>query len=89
MERVPWLEDARHQYRPLHEGARGRGRAPGHVYAALSRESGTKMGLAPSSVVIYDEFGQTESRDLLDALDTAMGKRHRAADAGYLDASGA
>jgi phage terminase large subunit-like protein len=44
------------------------------IYAALSRESGTKMGMAPS-VVIYDELGQTEGRDLLDALDTAMGKR--------------
>ena len=32
------------------------------------------MGLAPS-VVVYDELGQSESRDLLDALDTAMGKR--------------
>src|SRR5262245_50241856 len=44
------------------------------IYAALSRESGTKMGVAPS-VVIYDELGQSEGRDLLDALDTAMGKR--------------
>jgi phage terminase large subunit-like protein len=44
------------------------------IYAALSRESGTKMGMAPS-VVIYDELGQSEGRDLLDALDTAMGKR--------------
>ena len=32
------------------------------------------MGLA-CSVVIYDELGQTESRDLLDALATSMGKR--------------
>ena len=32
------------------------------------------MGMAPS-VVIYDELGQSEGRDLLDALDTAMGKR--------------
>jgi phage terminase large subunit-like protein len=32
------------------------------------------MGMAPS-VVIYDELGQTEGRDLYDALDTAMGKR--------------
>jgi phage terminase large subunit-like protein len=44
------------------------------IYAALSRESGTKMGMAPT-VVIYDELGQSEGRDLLDALDTAMGKR--------------
>jgi len=46
----------------------------GSIYAALSRESGTKMGMAPSAV-IYDELGQAESRDLFDALDTAMGKR--------------
>jgi len=26
-------------------------------------------------VVIYDELGQSEGRDLLDAMDTAMGKR--------------
>ena len=38
------------------------------------RESGTKMGMA-ISCGIYDELGQTEDRDLLDALDTAMGKR--------------
>ena len=25
--------------------------------------------------MIYDELGQSEGRDLLDALDTAMGKR--------------
>jgi phage terminase large subunit-like protein len=46
----------------------------GSSYAALTRESGTKHGLSPSCV-IYDELGQTEARDLLDALDTAMGKR--------------
>jgi phage terminase large subunit-like protein len=46
----------------------------GSTYAALTRESGTKHGLSPSCV-IYDELGQSEARDLLDALDTAMGKR--------------
>lgn len=44
------------------------------IYAALSSDAGTKMGLSPSCV-IYDELGQAASRDLFDALDTAMGAR--------------
>jgi phage terminase large subunit-like protein len=44
------------------------------IYAALSSEAKTKMGLNPSFVV-YDELGQTGSRELYDALDTAMGAR--------------
>jgi phage terminase large subunit-like protein len=70
--RVPWLEE-RISVRRFTKELEDIG-GTGTVYAALSRESGTKMGLAPS-VVIYDELGQTEGRDLLDALDTAMGKR--------------
>lgn len=46
----------------------------GSVFAALSSDAGTKMGLSPSCV-IYDELGQASSRDLFDALDTAMGAR--------------
>ena len=46
----------------------------GSIYAALSREAKTKMGLSPSFVV-YDELGQTEDRDLYDAMDSAMGAR--------------
>jgi phage terminase large subunit-like protein len=46
----------------------------GSVYVALSREAKTKMGLSPSFVV-YDELGQTEDRDLYDAMDSAMGAR--------------
>lgn len=46
----------------------------GSVFAALSSDAKTKMGLSPS-FAIYDELGQTESRDLYDALDTAMGAR--------------
>lgn len=74
IERVPWLAKRVAIKRFTKEledvGAGG----TGSTYAALSRESGTKMGLA-ASVVIYDELGQSESRDLLDALDTAMGKK--------------
>ncbi|MCM5558081.1 terminase large subunit [Pleomorphomonas sp. JP5] len=46
----------------------------GSVYAALSADVATKHGLSPSFVV-YDELGQAVSRDLFDALDTAMGAR--------------
>ena len=71
IQRVPWLAK-RVSIKSFHKELVDV--ETGSTYAALSRESGTKMGLAPS-VVIYDELGQTESRDLLDALDTAMGKR--------------
>lgn len=46
----------------------------GSIYAALSAEVATKMGLSPSFVV-YDELGQAPKRDLYDAMDTAMGGR--------------
>ena len=46
----------------------------GSVYAALSADVPGKHGLSPSFVV-YDELGQAPKRDLLDALDTAMGAR--------------
>jgi len=44
------------------------------LYAALTAEAKTKMGLSPSFVV-YDELGQTRDRDLYDAMDSAMGAR--------------
>jgi phage terminase large subunit-like protein len=72
IERVPWLDDRVTVKRFTKELDDVGGTES--IYAALSRESGTKMGMAPSAV-IYDELGQTEGRDLLDALDTAMGKR--------------
>ena len=46
----------------------------GSVYAALSSEAKTKMGLSPSFCV-YDELGQTADRELYDAMDSAMGAR--------------
>jgi phage terminase large subunit-like protein len=46
----------------------------GSVYAALSSEARTKMGLSPSFVV-YDELGQAPDRELYDAMDSAMGAR--------------
>jgi len=44
------------------------------TYQAVSAEASTKMGLNPS-LVVYDELGQATSRDLYDAMDTAMGAR--------------
>jgi len=46
----------------------------GSVYTALSKEAKTKMGLSPSFVV-YDELGQTDGRELYDAMDSALGGR--------------
>jgi phage terminase large subunit-like protein len=46
----------------------------GSIYQALSREARTKMGFNPS-MVIYDELGSTDSRDLFDAMDSALGAR--------------
>jgi phage terminase large subunit-like protein len=46
----------------------------GSIYAALSAEVTTKMGLSPSFVV-YDELGQAPKRDLYDAMDSAQGGR--------------
>jgi phage terminase large subunit-like protein len=72
VERVPWLSE-RVSVRRFTKELEDYG-GTGSVYAALSRESGTKHGLSVSCC-IYDELGQTEGRDLLDALTTAMGKR--------------
>ena len=72
IERVPWL-DERVTIKRFTKELEDVGGTES-IHAALSRESGTKMGMAPS-VVIYDELAQSEGRDLLDALDTAMGKR--------------
>ena len=46
----------------------------GSMYAALSAESKTKMGLSPSFIV-YDELGQAAGRALYDAMDSALGAR--------------
>jgi phage terminase large subunit-like protein len=46
----------------------------GSIYAALSRDAKTKMGLNPSFVV-YDELGSSPDRELYDAMDSAMGAR--------------
>jgi phage terminase large subunit-like protein len=72
VERVPWLDDRISVKRFTKELEDVGGTES--IYTALSRESGTKMGLAVT-VAIYDELGQSEARDLYDALDTAMGKR--------------
>ncbi|WP_052194884.1 terminase large subunit [Aureimonas altamirensis] len=50
------------------------GKGTGSVFAALSSDANTKLGLSPSFTVI-DELGYAPKRDLYDALDSAMGAR--------------
>jgi phage terminase large subunit-like protein len=52
------------------------GPGAGTVYAVLSGEKEAAHGLAPS-LWIYDELGIAPNRQLLDALQTASGKRDR------------
>jgi phage terminase large subunit-like protein len=69
--KVPYLEDRLSIRRHAKEIEN---MADGSIYAALSSDVPGKHGLSPS-FVIYDELGQAPKRDLLDALDTAMGAR--------------
>jgi phage terminase large subunit-like protein len=74
IERVPWLAERvsiRRHSKELEDLGSG---GTGSLFAALSADVPSKHGLAPSFVV-YDEFGQSPSRELLDALETGMGKR--------------
>jgi len=72
IERTPWLYErisiVRHSKELEDIGGTGT------IYAALSSDVATKHGLSPSCI-IYDELGQAASRDLFEALDTAMGAR--------------
>lgn len=71
IERVPFLDERvslRRHAKEMEDFENG------SVYAALSADVPGKHGLSPSFVV-YDELGQAAKRDLLDALDTAMGAR--------------
>ena len=54
----------------------GTGPGAGTVYAVLSGEKEAAHGLAPT-LWIYDELGIAPNRQLLDALQTASGKRTR------------
>jgi phage terminase large subunit-like protein len=72
--RVPWLAariSIRRHSKELEDIGEG---GTGTTYAALSADVATKHGLSPS-FWIYDELGQSATRDLLDVLDTAMGAR--------------
>lgn len=74
IERVSWLSDRisiRRHSKELEDIGKG---GTGTVFAALSADVATKHGLSPS-MWIYDELGQSVSRDLYDTLDTAMGAR--------------
>lgn len=71
IERVPFLDERislRRHAKEMEDFENG------SVYAALSADVPGKHGLSPSFCV-YDELGQAPKRDLLDALDTAMGAR--------------
>lgn len=50
------------------------GQGKGSIFAALSSDATTKLGLSPSFTVV-DELGYAPKRDLYDALDSAMGAR--------------
>lgn len=52
------------------------GHGKGSIYAALSADARRAHGLAPS-LWVYDELAQAKNRELLDNLQTAMGKRKR------------
>ncbi|TXM72891.1 terminase large subunit [Methylobacterium sp. WL12] len=72
IDRVPWLTERisiRRHSKELEDIG-----GTGTVFAALSADVATKHGLSPS-MWIYDELGQSPSRDLYDTLDTAMGAR--------------
>jgi phage terminase large subunit-like protein len=72
VERVPWLAariSIRRHVKELEDIG-----GTGSMFAALSADVPTKHGLSPSFIV-YDELGQSQSRDLLDALETGLGKR--------------
>jgi len=74
IERTPWLAariSIRRHSKELEDIGPG---GTGTVYGALSADVATKHGLSPSFAV-YDELGQSTSRDLFDVLDTAMGAR--------------
>jgi phage terminase large subunit-like protein len=50
------------------------GDGKGSIFAALSSDAATKLGLSPSFTVV-DELGYAPKRDLYDAMDSAMGAR--------------
>jgi phage terminase large subunit-like protein len=69
---VPWLAQ-RLTIRRFTKEIEDRGRT-GSRYTALSADVPTKLGFS-ITFCVYDELGAAPGRALLDALDTAMGKR--------------
>ncbi len=71
IEAVPWMAErtnVKNLTKEIHDLKNG------SVYKALSAKVGSKMGLS-ASFVVYDEYGQSASRELYDALYTSMGAR--------------
>jgi phage terminase large subunit-like protein len=75
IERVDWLRD-RISIRRHEKVLEDRG-GTGSIFAALSADVPTKMGLSPTFVCM-DELGSMHSRALLDAMESALGKRRDA-----------
>jgi phage terminase large subunit-like protein len=71
IERVPWLA-ARMSIRRHEKTIEDH--ITGSILTALSADVPTKHGLAPNFVVM-DELGQSQSRELLDTLQTSLGKK--------------
>jgi len=75
IERTPWMRariSIRRHSKELEDLSAAGG--TGSIYAALSADVATKMGLNVSFFV-YDEMGQSTSNDLFEALDSATGAR--------------
>ena len=71
IEATPWMLERvniKRQVKEIHDLQNG------SMYKALSAKVGSKMGLS-ASFVVYDEYGQSASRELYDALYTSMGAR--------------
>jgi phage terminase large subunit-like protein len=71
VERVPWLAkrvSIRRHDKTLED------MGTGSIFVALSADVPSKHGLAPN-LVIFDELGQAQSRELFDTLATSLGKK--------------
>ncbi len=71
IEATPWMLERvniKRQVKEIHDLQNG------SLFKALSAKVGSKMGLS-ASFVVYDEYGQSASRELYDALYTSMGAR--------------
>ncbi len=75
VERTPWMSDriVLKEYQKMMRDERGSD-STGSTYQAVSAEVSSKHGLSPSCI-IYDELGQSKSRELFDVMATSQGAR--------------